>query len=158
MKMKLNQKKNNNVEIKQETTDQKQLEKNETSSLSIEHNTLILNEEEINHQIPPQETEEKKNEKQETTENVQGTSLIRILVNHKEDDNQYSQKIQKSKVINENLLRAFQYFDKNRVGYIRTEDFSHLLHCIGHHLSNNIVQELIDKIAVGRRIKYDELV
>jgi len=62
------------------------------------------------------------------------------------------------KSINENLQRAFFYFDRNRVGFIRTDDLSTMIHSIGLFLSNNYIKEILDKIAIGRRIKYDEIV
>jgi len=46
-----------------------------------------------------------------------------------------NQKIHMLKVVNEKLLRAFHYFDKNRVGYLKTEDLGNILYCSGLDLS-----------------------
>jgi len=51
------------------------------------------------------------------------------------------------KVIDTNLLRAFEYFDRSSVGYLRTDDVEILLHCLGHSYSRYFIRHLVYKVA-----------
>jgi hypothetical protein len=44
------------------------------------------------------------------------------------------------------LLRAFQFFDRSRVGYLRSDDVETLIHSLGLGLSKRYVSELINKV------------
>jgi hypothetical protein len=60
------------------------------------------------------------------------------------------------------LLRAFQFFDRSRVGYLRSDDVETLIHSLGLGLSKRYVTELIDKVvdssAHPHRIYYKHLI
>jgi len=81
-----------------------------------------------------------------------GLEIVQTPTNNNEPKDTYV------KVVNEKLLRAFHYFDKNRVGYLKTEDLGNILYCSGLNLSKNIVHELIDKVSTVRKVKYQDLV
>ncbi|XP_062111555.1 protein SHORT ROOT IN SALT MEDIUM 1 [Humulus lupulus] len=62
------------------------------------------------------------------------------------------------------LLQAFRFFDRNRVGYIRVEDLRLIIHNLGKFLSHRDVKELVQSALLesntGRddRILYNKLV
>ncbi|KAL0326770.1 UNVERIFIED_CONTAM: protein SHORT ROOT IN SALT MEDIUM 1 [Sesamum angustifolium] len=62
------------------------------------------------------------------------------------------------------LTKAFRFFDRNRVGYIRVEDLRLIIHNLGKFLSHRDVKELVQSALLesntGRddRILYDKLV
>ncbi|KAL6579509.1 hypothetical protein OROMI_009725 [Orobanche minor] len=66
--------------------------------------------------------------------------------------------------VNKELLQAFRFFDRNRVGYIRVEDLRLIIHNLGKFLSHRDVKELVQSALLesntGRddRILYDKLV
>nr|XP_043606626.1 protein SHORT ROOT IN SALT MEDIUM 1-like isoform X2 [Erigeron canadensis] len=66
--------------------------------------------------------------------------------------------------INKELLQAFRFFDRNRVGYIRVEDLRLILHALGNSISHRDVKELVQSALLesntGRddRILYNKLV
>jgi len=76
---------------------------------------------------------------------------------HNTDNVEDKEKDSYVKVTNEKLLRAFHYFDKNRVGFLKTEDLGNILYCSGLQLSKNIVHELIDKVSSVRKVKYNDI-
>ncbi|XWS34124.1 hypothetical protein CRYUN_Cryun21dG0013100 [Craigia yunnanensis] len=49
----------------------------------------------------------------------------------------------KEHAINKDLLQAFRFFDRNRVGYIRVEDMRLIIHNLGKFLSHRDVKELV---------------
>nr|XP_027085807.1 protein SHORT ROOT IN SALT MEDIUM 1-like isoform X1 [Coffea arabica] len=66
--------------------------------------------------------------------------------------------------VDKELLQAFRFFDRNRVGYIRVEDMRLIIHNLGKFLSHRDVKELVQSALLesntGRddRILYDKLV
>ncbi|GMP92431.1 hypothetical protein CsSME_00042660 [Camellia sinensis var. sinensis] len=67
-------------------------------------------------------------------------------------------------VVDKELLQAFRFFDRNRVGYIRVEDMRLIIHNLGKFLSYRDVKELVQSAllesSTGRddRILYNKLV
>ncbi|KAG6508432.1 hypothetical protein ZIOFF_033806 [Zingiber officinale] len=68
-------------------------------------------------------------------------------------------------VLDKELLEAFRYFDKNRVGYIKAQDLRCILHNLGKFMSNRHVKELVQSAILesnsGRshdRVFYNKLV
>ncbi|KAK7407389.1 hypothetical protein VNO78_09269 [Psophocarpus tetragonolobus] len=67
-------------------------------------------------------------------------------------------------VVDRDLLQAFRFFDRNRVGYIRVEDMRIIIHNLGMFLSHRDVKELVQSALLesntGRddRILYNKLV
>ncbi|KAK2429180.1 protein SHORT ROOT IN SALT MEDIUM [Trifolium repens] len=49
----------------------------------------------------------------------------------------------KEAVVDKELLKAFRFFDRNRVGYIRVEDMRIIIHNLGMFLSHRDVKELV---------------
>ncbi|KAK4758838.1 hypothetical protein SAY87_020139 [Trapa incisa] len=72
--------------------------------------------------------------------------------------------ITKEAAVNKELMQAFRFFDRNRVGYIRVEDLRVILHSLGKFLTHREVKELAQRAllesSAGRddRIMYDKLV
>ncbi|CAK8536684.1 unnamed protein product [Lathyrus sativus] len=70
----------------------------------------------------------------------------------------------KEAVVDKELLKAFRFFDRNRVGYIRVEDMRIIIHNLGMFLSHRDVKELVQSALLesntGRddRILYIKLV
>ena len=61
-------------------------------------------------------------------------------------------------VVDTELLRAFQYFDKNHTGYLKSHDLQMILHCLGRNLSQHFVKQLISKVVDNNeRIYYSKL-
>ncbi|GKU99539.1 hypothetical protein SLEP1_g12374 [Rubroshorea leprosula] len=66
--------------------------------------------------------------------------------------------------VDKELLQAFRFFDRNRVGYIRVEDLRLIIHNLGKFLSHKDVKELVQSALLesntGRddRILYNKLV
>ncbi|XAR53200.1 hypothetical protein NMG60_11021653 [Bertholletia excelsa] len=66
--------------------------------------------------------------------------------------------------VDKELLQAFRFFDRNRVGYIRVEDMRLIIHNLGKFLSHRDVKELVQSALLesntGRddRILYNKLV
>ncbi|CAM6124426.1 unnamed protein product [Calypogeia fissa] len=46
-------------------------------------------------------------------------------------------------VLNKEVLQAYRYFDRNRVGYLKADDVRRLLHSLGRYLSHRNVKELV---------------
>jgi hypothetical protein len=70
-------------------------------------------------------------------------------------------KVETRMVVDEELLLAYCYFDKNKVGYLKSDDIRRLLHSLGMFLSHRIVKELVvsavlesNKSARNDRITY----
>ncbi|KAJ7943439.1 cell division cycle and apoptosis regulator protein 1-like [Quillaja saponaria] len=70
----------------------------------------------------------------------------------------------KEAAVDKELLQAFRFFDRNRVGYIRVEDMRLVIHNLGKFLSHRDVKELVQSALLesntGRddRILYNKLV
>lgn len=70
----------------------------------------------------------------------------------------------KHEVVDKDLLQAFRYFDKNRVGYIKAEDLRCIVHNLGKFLSNRDVKDLVEAAlaesnsARDNRVIYTKLV
>ncbi|XP_010666964.2 protein SHORT ROOT IN SALT MEDIUM 1 isoform X3 [Beta vulgaris subsp. vulgaris] len=66
--------------------------------------------------------------------------------------------------VDKELLQAFRFFDRNRVGYVRVEDLRMIVHNLGKFLSHRDVKELVQSALLesntGRddRILYEKLV
>ncbi|CAM8922227.1 unnamed protein product [Rhodiola kirilowii] len=67
-------------------------------------------------------------------------------------------------VVDKELLQAFRFFDRNRVGYVRVEDMRLIIHAMGKYLSHRDVKELVQSALLesntGRddHILYNKLV
>ncbi|KAF5198132.1 Cell division cycle and apoptosis regulator protein, partial [Thalictrum thalictroides] len=70
----------------------------------------------------------------------------------------------KELTVDKELLQAFRFFDRNRVGYIKVEDMRFILHNLGKFLSHRDVKELVQSAllesntARDNRILYNKLV
>jgi len=71
---------------------------------------------------------------------------------------------EKPAALDKELLQAFRFFDRNRVGYIRVEDMRLIIHNLGKFLSYRDVKELVQSALLesntGRddQILYNKLV
>ncbi|KAI3516880.1 hypothetical protein L1887_16006 [Cichorium endivia] len=78
--------------------------------------------------------------------------------------NEEKEDLKKKENINKELLQAFRFFDRNRVGHIRVEDMRSIIHNLGNFLSHREVKELVQSALLesntGRddRILYNKLV
>jgi len=61
------------------------------------------------------------------------------------------------KVIDPKILEAFEFFDKNKTGYIKTDDLETILFYLGENISLRHVQNLLNKATESSRIYYREL-
>jgi len=68
--------------------------------------------------------------------------------------------VKKKVLVDYELLRAFHYFDRDTIGYIKTDDLETILHCSGQNLSSLAIRNLITKCADPnlRRVTYKKLV
>ncbi|KAF9623704.1 hypothetical protein IFM89_003849 [Coptis chinensis] len=70
----------------------------------------------------------------------------------------------KDLTVDKELLQAFRFFDRNRVGYIKVEDMRVILHNLGKFISHRDVKELVQSAllesntARDNRILYNKLV
>ncbi|XP_007046031.2 PREDICTED: cell division cycle and apoptosis regulator protein 1 [Theobroma cacao] len=70
----------------------------------------------------------------------------------------------KELAVDKDLLQAFRFFDRNRIGYIRVEDMRLIIHSLGKFLSHRDVKELVQSALLesntGRddHILYNKLV
>ncbi|KAJ6819174.1 uncharacterized protein M6B38_403810 [Iris pallida] len=88
--------------------------------------------------------------------------------NHEKGDDKQSETVKtdsgREVVVHEEVLQAFRYFDRNRVGYIKVEDLRCLIHNLGKFLSHRDVKEMIQSAlfesnsARDNRIFYKKLV
>jgi len=75
-----------------------------------------------------------------------------------------TKKSEKAVAVDKELLQAFRFFDRNRVGYIRVEDMRLIIHNLGKFLSYRDVKELVQSALLesntGRddHILYNKLV
>ncbi|KAG2377005.1 uncharacterized protein HKW66_Vig0175780 [Vigna angularis] len=80
------------------------------------------------------------------------------------DDTKKETPAVKEVVVDRELLQAFRFFDRNRVGYIRVEDMRIIIHNMGMFFSHRDVKELVQSALLesntGRddRILYNKLV
>ncbi|CAK9166756.1 unnamed protein product, partial [Ilex paraguariensis] len=74
-----------------------------------------------------------------------------------------TEKKETASAVDKELLQAFRFFDRNRVGYIRVEDMRLIIHNLGKFLSHRDVRELVQSALLesntGRddRILYNKL-
>ncbi|KAI3933269.1 hypothetical protein MKW92_020213 [Papaver armeniacum] len=67
-------------------------------------------------------------------------------------------------IVDKELLQAFRFFDRNRLGYIKVEDLRSIIHNLGKFLSHRDVKELVQSgliesnTARDNRILYNKLV
>ncbi|XP_044981802.1 protein SHORT ROOT IN SALT MEDIUM 1-like [Hordeum vulgare subsp. vulgare] len=61
-------------------------------------------------------------------------------------------------VVDKDLLQAFRYFDKSRVGYIKAEDLRCIVHNLGKFLSNRDVKDLVEAALAESNSARDNLV
>ncbi|XP_078444603.1 ATP/GTP-binding protein family isoform X2 [Wolffia australiana] len=87
----------------------------------------------------------------------------------KENVAKEARRFPKEDTINKDLLQAFRYFDRNRVGYLKAEDLRLIIHNLGLFLSQKEVKELVQSAiletsssssvqARDNRIMYQKLV
>uniref|UniRef100_A0A7I4AB36 EF-hand domain-containing protein n=1 Tax=Physcomitrium patens TaxID=3218 RepID=A0A7I4AB36_PHYPA len=60
-----------------------------------------------------------------------------------EDEKLEERKVEKKVVVDQELLLAYRYFDKNRVGYLKSDDLRRLLHSLGKFLSHRNVKDIV---------------
>ncbi|RDX61931.1 hypothetical protein CR513_59791, partial [Mucuna pruriens] len=97
---------------------------------------------------------------------VQESKVDTQLKEEKEgkDDNKKETPVVKEVAVDRELLQAFRFFDRNRVGYVRVEDMRIIMHNLGMFLSHRDVKELVQSALLesntGRddRILYNKLV
>uniref|UniRef100_A0A7N0UJN5 EF-hand domain-containing protein n=1 Tax=Kalanchoe fedtschenkoi TaxID=63787 RepID=A0A7N0UJN5_KALFE len=80
------------------------------------------------------------------------------------EDNKKESPAPNEVAVDKELLQAFRFFDRNRVGYIRVEDMRLIIHAMGKYLSHRDVKELVQSALLesntGRddHILYNKLV
>ncbi|XP_068641295.1 protein SHORT ROOT IN SALT MEDIUM 1-like [Aristolochia californica] len=120
-----------------------------TSDLEVKHEVKAGDEEKShskNGKIDGQPNAEVEKEKQETEckKNIAATA--------------------REAVVDKELLQAFRFFDRNRVGYIKVDDMRLIIHNLGKFLSHRNVKELVQSAllesntARDNRILYNKLV
>jgi Ca2+-binding EF-hand superfamily protein len=55
------------------------------------------------------------------------------------------------------LLKAFSFFDRNLVGYLRPDDFETILHSLGRNFSRHFVKQLLAKFEANKKIVWKKL-
>ncbi|RZC24418.1 protein SHORT ROOT IN SALT MEDIUM 1-like [Glycine soja] len=111
-------------------------------------------------------TDETSKEEIKVKDEVQESKADAQVKEEKEgkDDTKKETPAVKEVVVDRELLQAFRFFDRNRVGYIRVEDMRIILHNLGMFFSHRDVKELVQSALLesntGRddRILYNKLV
>ncbi|KAL6543907.1 hypothetical protein OROGR_010404 [Orobanche gracilis] len=110
--------------------------------------------------VAPSEQSEKQEAAKQTSETTSSFDP-----NNKDNSSKVDSKSKEAPhPVNKELLKAFRFFDRNRVGYIRVEDMRLIIHNLGKFLSHRDVKELVQSALLesntGRddRILYDKLV
>ncbi|KAL1550593.1 protein SHORT ROOT IN SALT MEDIUM 1-like [Salvia divinorum] len=104
------------------------------------------------------------NKTQETAEQTPETPINHDINNKTKVAKVESETKPTKGAVDKELLQAFRFFDRNRVGHIRVEDLRVIIHNLGKFLSNRDVKELVQSALLesntGRddRILYEKLV
>ncbi|ESW25551.1 hypothetical protein PHAVU_003G045700 [Phaseolus vulgaris] len=126
-------------------------------------------EQEVNADIKPENitndkaTDETSKGEIKVKDEVQESKADAQLKEEKDDTKKETPAV-KEVVVDRELLQAFRFFDRNRVGYIRVEDMRIVIHNMGMFLSHRDVKELVQSALLesntGRddRILYNKLV
>ncbi|KAK7348760.1 hypothetical protein VNO80_23419 [Phaseolus coccineus] len=126
-------------------------------------------EQEVNADIKPEDitndkaTDETSKGEIKVKDEVQESKAEAQLKEEKDDTKKETPAV-KEVVVDRELLQAFRFFDRNRVGYIRVEDMRIVIHNMGMFLSHRDVKELVQSALLesntGRddRILYNKLV
>ncbi|KAI3665839.1 hypothetical protein L6452_44474 [Arctium lappa] len=92
------------------------------------------------------------------------TASLNVKLENADKQEKAKVDVKKNENINKELLQAFRFFDRNRVGHIRVEDMRLIIHNLGNFLSHRDVKELVQSALLenntGRddRILYNKLV
>jgi len=86
------------------------------------------------------------------TNNEQSVSTVNETDEKNETEKRIEKKIKK-KIIDTDTLKAFQFFDRNQVGYIRSDDLETIFHSLGHCFSKYHVHQLISKVEILKEKK-----
>ncbi|XP_024390873.1 uncharacterized protein [Physcomitrium patens] len=76
-------------------------------------------------------------------EMAQSAETTERLVEVVQDEKLEERKVEKKVVVDQELLLAYRYFDKNRVGYLKSDDLRRLLHSLGKFLSHRNVKDIV---------------
>ncbi|PKI36802.1 hypothetical protein CRG98_042751 [Punica granatum] len=111
-----------------------------------------------------EEADEPEKEKSKVTSAAETKQSSDVDMAAKKEEKTKQDHVTKEAAMDKELLQAFRFFDRNRVGYIRVEDLRLILHTLGKFLSHRDVKELVQSAllesSTGRddRIIYDKLV
>lgn len=109
-------------------------------------------------------TGDEKDEQLETTKETSDTKSKLEAECKPEVEKAETKKKETQIVVDKELLQAFRFFDRNRVGYIRVEDLRLIIHNLGMFMSHRDVKELVQSALLesntGRndQILYNKLV
>nr|XP_024373654.1 uncharacterized protein LOC112281406 isoform X1 [Physcomitrium patens]PNR55140.1 hypothetical protein PHYPA_006034 [Physcomitrium patens] len=68
---------------------------------------------------------------------------VESVVKATEEEKLEDRKVEKKVVVDQELLLAYRYFDKSRVGYLKSDDLRRLLHCLGKFLTHRNVKDIV---------------
>lgn len=158
-------------EIEEEDPEEDPEEYEEMEDASQPNSSIEKNEEEkAQTDAKPEKGSEKEAEKIEAMASTKSEITTKAASTDAGPEGEMSRKEQKvdpnKKVpaIDKDLLQAFRFFDRNRVGYVRVEDMRLMIHSLGKFLSHRDVKELVQSALLesntGRddHILYDKLV
>eukprot|EP01102_Stenamoeba_stenopodia_P000912 TRINITY_DN10837_c0_g1_i4.p1 TRINITY_DN10837_c0_g1~~TRINITY_DN10837_c0_g1_i4.p1 ORF type:complete len:435 (-),score=131.46 TRINITY_DN10837_c0_g1_i4:103-1407(-) len=98
---------------------------------------------------PMEESKEEKEPKTEETEEKSAVSASTeqapAEVKTEETQTAESHKEVAAPVIDDEILQAFQYFDRNRTGYLKVDDLETIFNTLGHHLSKRQLRWVITR-------------
>jgi len=132
--------------------------------LNSEPQVIDLMEEEDKPKDSHQPTDDKEKEKGEDSTPASGDHVDSSKDQSDASRVESTASAKKNKKVDVHLERAYQYFDKNRVGYIKADDLELLFHCVGRNFSKHYCRELVSKVCEpnkagsGRCLYYRQLV
>ena len=59
--------------------------------------------------------------------------------------------------VDQELVKAFAFFDRNLVGYLRFDDIETILHSLGRNFSRAFVKQLLAKFEVNKKVMWKKL-
>jgi len=94
------------------------------------------------------ESKETENQQKEVVEEKTLTEETEVDVKcenekHTKETSKASESEKKIEYVNKELLQAFVFFDRNRVGYIKVDDLRFIIHILGKNLSHRDVKEMV---------------
>ncbi|KAJ0737672.1 putative Cell cycle and apoptosis regulator protein [Helianthus annuus] len=141
-----------------ENTKKEESEKDEDSEEEPEEDSEEEPEEDPE-EDPEEESEEEPEEDPEEDEHMADASP-KVTVNPEKKENLKvdTKKKESLLTIDKELLQAFRFFDRNRVGYIRVEDLRLILHSLGKCMSHRDVKELVHSALLESNTGRDDLI